>query len=95
MPPGDVAPLFIASLITLVTGAVLIFRGPLGKALVRRIEGNQANSEIDARVQDLEHRVAEAERERVELVERLEFAERMLLQAREAPRELGSHRELR
>jgi hypothetical protein len=94
LPPHDVAPLFVVTLLALVTGSVLILRGPLGKALARRIEGNQANPEIEARVQDLEIRIGDAERERGELAERLEFAERLLLQAKETPRELGSHREL-
>jgi hypothetical protein len=92
MPPGDLAPLFVATLLTLVTGTVLIFRGPLGKALARRLEGSLPPSpEVEARIQDLETRIAEVERDRLELAERLEFTERMLLQVREtaSPRELG------
>lgn len=90
MPPGDLAPVFMVTMLTVVTGVVLIFRGPLGKALARRLEGSVGSSpEVEARIEDLEHRVAEGERERVELAERVEFAERMLLQSKEAPREIG------
>ena len=39
MPPGDVAPVFITSLLIVAAAAVLILRGPLGKALARRLEG--------------------------------------------------------
>lgn len=89
MPPGDVAPVLVVSLLALVTGAVLIFRGPLGKAIARRIEGGTAASpELEARFADLEQRLADSEHERAELAERVEFAERMLLQAKESPREL-------
>ncbi len=90
MPPGDVAPLFVGIVFFLVTGAVLIFRGPLGKALARRLEGNPGPSpELEARIHDLEFRLAEGERDRAELAERIEFAERMLLKANDRPREIG------
>lgn len=90
MPPGDFAPVLVATIMTLVTGAVLIFRGPLGKALARRLEGNLGPApEVEARINDLELRVADSERERAELAERIEFAERMLLQTKNAPREIG------
>jgi hypothetical protein len=83
------APVFIVTLMTLVAGAVLIFRGPLGKAIARRIEGSVGpGAEVEARIQELEQRVADGERERLELTERIEFAERMLAKAKE-PREIG------
>jgi hypothetical protein len=70
-------------------GAVLIFRGPLGRALARRIEGSPGPApELEGRVRDLEERVALVEQDRTELLERLDFAERMLLQARDGGKEL-------
>jgi hypothetical protein len=74
----------------MVTGAVLIFRGPLGRAIARRIEGTVGPSpEIESRVAELEQRLQDADHERAELLERIEFAERLLLQAKDAPREIG------
>jgi hypothetical protein len=90
MPPGDVAPVLVTSLLAMVTGAVLIFRGPLGRAIARRIEGTVGPSpEIESRVAELEQRLQDADHERAELLERIEFAERLLLQAKDAPREIG------
>ena len=91
MNPNDVAPLFISVVLSLTVGAVLIFRGPLGKAIARRIEGTAGQgSELTQQVADLEHRLAELEQDRArmaELEERLDFAERLLSQGqREADR---------
>ncbi len=89
MPPGDVAPVIIVSLLAMVAGAVLIFRGPLGRALARRIEGSTGGSpELEARLSDLETRLLAGEEERAELVERLDFAERMALEVRNRSKEL-------
>ena len=68
MLPGDVAPVILSSFVVLVAGAVLIFRGAVGKAIARRIEGTIGESP--------------------ELLDRLEFTERMLLTARDQPKEL-------
>lgn len=84
MPPGDVAPVFITSLIIVAAAAVLILRGPLGKALARRLEGTAGREESAAtgltgiadRVAELEQRDARM----AELEERLDFAERLLAQ---------------
>ncbi|MCC7131875.1 MAG: hypothetical protein SFV24_21720 [Gemmatimonadales bacterium] len=74
---------------TVVAGAVAIFRGPLGKAIARRLEGGAAPpADLEARLQDLEARVLAGEEERNELLGRLEFAERLLLQNKESAREL-------
>jgi hypothetical protein len=79
-----VAPVLITSLLTLCATAVFIFRGPVGKALGRRLEGGSApaGEELAARVTELEHRLADVEQERArvaELEERLDFAERLLV----------------
>lgn len=93
MPPGDLAPVFLTSLITITIAAVLIFRGPLGKALGRRLEGAAGqNPEGDGhRLVEFEARLAdlEANQTRVaELEERVDFAERLLAQSQHAPKEL-------
>ncbi|MGE0439605.1 MAG: hypothetical protein AB7L66_15610 [Gemmatimonadales bacterium] len=89
MPPGDVAPVILTSLIALVVGAVLVLRGPVGRAIARRLEGPGAPpSDLEARLQDVEARLTAAEDERHEIQNRLDFAERMLASAREERREL-------
>jgi Tfp pilus assembly protein PilO len=85
MPPGDLGTVIVTSIFFVTLGTVLILRGPVGKALARRLEGGSAPSE--ARAQALEERVArlEAMQDRlVELEERLDFAERLLAARREA-----------
>ena len=89
MNSGDIAPVIITALLTLVTGVVLIFRGPLGRAIARRIEGDVGGSpEIEARLNDLEARLIAGEQERAELAERLDFTERMVLEAKDRPKGL-------
>lgn len=60
----------------------IVLRGPVGRALARRIEGRYGPDESDAaRVQELEQRVMELEHGQTrfaELEERLDFAERLL-----------------
>ncbi len=89
MNPNDVAVTIVALALLFTTGAVLIFRGALGKAIAKRIEGTSGGSaELEGRVRDLEDRLHQVELDRGELLERLDFAERMLLQGREATKEL-------
>lgn len=87
MQPDDVAALF-AMLMAFVS-VVLILRGPLGRALARRIEGRAGEpNELAARVNELEQRLAEVEHDRArvaELEERLDFAERLLSQGSRDP----------
>jgi hypothetical protein len=89
MNPNDVAPMMISVVLFLTVGAAVILRGPVGKALARRIEGKVgADPALAERIEELEHRLAELEQERVrlgELEERLDFTERMLA----APQERG------
>jgi len=90
MNGSDLAPMLLGMTLFLSAAAVLILRGPVGKALARRLEGNAgATPELEARVHDLEQRLAGLEQERTELLERVDFAERLLLEIKEAPRELG------
>ncbi len=68
--------------------AVLIFRGPVGRAIARRIEGTSGQVEgvdladVQGRIAELEQRMSSV----LELEERLDFAERLLAQAREPER---------
>lgn len=84
MPPGDVAPVLIVALLIVASAAVLILRGPLGRALARRLEGTAGHADVPgAGVSDLAERLTELERRdaRVaELEERLDFAERLIAQ---------------
>lgn len=84
MPPGDVAPVVVVTLIIVAVAAVLILRGPLGRALARRLEGTTGRDEAStAGIAGISERVAELEQRDArlaELEERLDFAERLLAQ---------------
>ena len=65
-----------------VAGGVFVLRGPLGRALAQRISGR---SHEPGELVDVEERLADVDilRQRVgELEERVDFAERLLSQAR-------------
>jgi hypothetical protein len=91
MAPNDVLGLLVAA-----TAAVAILRGPVGKALGRWIEswGRTEQAFLDAqagpdhrRLAELEQRMTELEAREgrlAELEERLDFAERLLAQRRDA-----------
>ena len=101
MPPGDLAPLLGMLIFTFGVVAVIVLRGPLGKALARRLEGPPALPDTSAQqLDDLHVRMADLESQvgRLhELEERLDFAERLLAQGRsdggriEAGRIEGTH----
>jgi hypothetical protein len=90
MPPGDVAPVVVMSVLSLSVAATFILRGPIGKALARWIEswGATESAALDARaggdprrLDEIEHRLGELEAREArlaELEERLDFAERLL-----------------
>ena len=86
MQPDDFAPVFIITLtiIAVAVSSVLILRGPLGKALARRLEGRAGREDMTgAAMAGISERLAELEQRdaRVaELEERLDFAERLLAQ---------------
>jgi hypothetical protein len=66
--------------VALAIGMVKIFRGPIGAAIAERIRGAPAPVEDPALAAEMDHlrsRLADVE-------ERLDFAERLLAQAREA-----------
>jgi hypothetical protein len=83
MNPSDVAPLIGMVTLFVTTGAVLILRGPLGRALAERIAGRHALP--DAESQRLRQDVDELRAELGAMQERLDFAERLLARAEHAP----------
>ncbi len=82
MNPNDVAPMVMSAVLFVSVAVVMIFRGPIGKAIARRLEGKAVTDPaLLDRIDELEHRLAELEQERGrvgELAERLDFAERLL-----------------
>lgn len=81
MPPGDIAPVIMMAM--LCAAAVMVFRGPVGRAIGRRLEGSSGadRAELGAKMAELEHRLSDIEHDRArvaELEERLDFAERLL-----------------
>jgi hypothetical protein len=84
IPASDIAPMLITTVLTVAVAGTIVLRGPLGRALARAIELGAAGGrppEDEARVAQLEQRVAELEagQARVaELEERMDFAERLL-----------------
>ncbi|MEO8451970.1 MAG: hypothetical protein ABI647_19420 [Gemmatimonadota bacterium] len=93
MNPNDIAPVFIVTLLTFTVGAILIFRGPIGKAIARRLEGSTgSNAELERhRLTELEGRLADLEASQArmaELEERVDFTERLLAQERDPAKEL-------
>jgi flagellar biosynthesis/type III secretory pathway M-ring protein FliF/YscJ len=90
MPP-EIAAMVTSSVLFLSVMVLFVLRGPLGKALARRIEGraSQMDDQVLQAVEGMEGRMAELE-ERVarvhELEERLDFTERLLAQGRETAR---------
>jgi hypothetical protein len=101
MPPDDVAPVIVASVLAICVAATFVLRGPIGKALARWIEswGASGTALLESRLagdprrlEEIEHRLVELEARELrvaELEERLDFAERLLTReagARQLPR---------
>jgi hypothetical protein len=90
IPGPDVAPVLVTIVLTAAVAVTVILRGPLGRALARRIEGSAPRSDgASDRIEQLEQRVAELEGAQLrisELEERLDFAERMLARTEPAER---------
>jgi len=89
MNPGDVAPMIMGVVFFIMAGVAIVLRGPIGKALARRIGGDVPDlGGGGPQVLELQERVAQLERDRDELLERVEFAERLLSRAADQPKEL-------
>ncbi len=82
---GEIAPFLVPITMFLTIGAVLIFRGPMGKALGERMAGR--HQEVDHGETDaLRAEVEEMRYRMIDLEERVDFAERMLAKHKEADR---------
>jgi len=72
----------VMTVLSISAAAVIILRGPVGRAWARRIEGTAApDAELAQRVEELETRLLAAEQVEgrlAEVEERLDFAERLL-----------------
>jgi hypothetical protein len=85
-------------LVALAIGMAMILTGPIGVALAERIRGARAAGDpaLAGEVEDLRGRLGKVEELRgrlAEVEERLDFAERLLAQAREADQlHGGAHR---
>lgn len=84
--PGELIPIFGMITGTIMTGflavaLVMILKGPVGQALARRMQGRagEMEQELIGEVQALRDQVSLLEQQAVEMEERLEFAERLLL----------------
>jgi len=76
-----IAPMVVLSTLFLSAGAVLILRGPLGRAFADRIAGRHVMS--DPETQRLRQDVEDLRAELAAVQERLDFAERLLSRGRE------------
>jgi hypothetical protein len=80
----------LAAMVLFVVSVALVLKGPLGRALAKRIEGSRAADhdtaqrleEVEARLQTLEL----TQERMLELEERLDFAERLLAREMDTPR---------
>ena len=91
MNPNDMVPIFGMITGTLMTGlvilgGVMVFRGPVGQAIARRIQGRggEMEQELVHEVQALREQDLTLEHQIGELDERLDFSERLLAQGRDA-----------
>jgi hypothetical protein len=84
IPAGEVVPWVFTFVVTIAAAVTIILRGPVGRGLARAMEvgaGSGVSPERDARLAQLEQRVAELEAVHgrlAELEERMDFAERLL-----------------
>ena len=86
--PGILIP--ITLFVSLGLAAIIILRGPMGKAIADRIAGRTGPDareleDLHAEVEELRHRLTDAEG-------RLDFAERLLSRQREAEKLPGTER---
>ncbi len=91
MPPEAGAAFFLVFTLMVMTGATLILRGPLGKALANRLEGRRPGLDdgAAAEIAELRERLQELEQQQDrihELEERVDFAERLLARHQDQPR---------
>jgi hypothetical protein len=74
----EIAPFLVPISLFLTVGAVLVFRGPLGKAIGERISGRHGELEHSADAEALRGEVEDLRWRLTELEERQDFTERVL-----------------
>jgi hypothetical protein len=77
---------FITALIMAGVAGTIVLRGPLGRAIARRIEAGPAAGADAELAAESAAEILELRTRMGELEERVDFAERLLAQTREAPR---------
>lgn len=82
----EIAPFLVPITMFLTIGAVLIFRGPLGKAIGERIAGRPRELDQTAESEALRGEVEELRWRLTEVEERLDFTERVLAQQKQGGR---------
>lgn len=90
MNPGEFVPLFGMLTGLIVTGlffwsGVQVFRGPIGQAIARRINGRSGDAlapEIVDELRQLHEQVDALQHQLAETQERVDFTERLLAQGR-------------
>ncbi len=83
---GEIAPFLVPITMFLTVGAVIILRGPLGKAIGERIAGRSKEVEGAPDVEALRGEMEDLRWRVTELEERLDFAERVLARHQEPER---------
>ena len=83
MLKGPELPMIVAFLSV---AAIVIMRGPFGRALAERLSGRARTGSEDENVRELKGEVEELRNQLYEVQERLDFAERLLAQQREPER---------
>lgn len=79
-----IAPMIVVTTLILTVGVTAVLRGPLGKALAERLAGRRAAPLEDAgAVLELRQDVEDLRATLGEVQERLDFAERLLVQRRD------------
>jgi hypothetical protein len=79
-------PILVPTALFFSIAAVLILRGPLGKALGERIAARREAAETSPELERLNLELSELRERVTELEERLDFAERMLVDRVDRPR---------
>ncbi len=79
------APFLVPMTLFVSVAAIVIFRGPLGKAIGERIAGHhQVESDVAAETEALQADVEELRHRLGEVEERLDFTERLLSQQKDS-----------
>ena len=78
-----IAPMVVVTTLILTAGTTLVLRGPLGRALADRLAARRAGPDVDRAVQELRQEIEDLRGALTEVQERLDFAERLLVQRRD------------